>query len=79
MNTHPIPKFTSPLVYFSKSILAILPHFKILLFFSLFWTLRTHMVPRWGLRNGACGRAAAEETLRNGACPPWSRFLNARP
>ena len=30
------------------------------------------------LRNGACARAAGEETLRNGACPSKSCFLNAR-
>ena len=30
------------------------------------------------LRNGAAGRAAAEETLRNGAWAPKSCFLNAR-
>ena len=30
------------------------------------------------LRNGALGRAAAKETLRNGAHPSESCFLNAR-
>ena len=34
--------------------------------------------PRRGIRNGACGRAAAEESLRNGARSPISSFLNAR-
>ena len=31
-----------------------------------------------GLRNGASGRAAAQESLRNGACAPDPSFLNAR-